>query len=178
MSTRSGRDPTSEVRSPAPAQLLALYHAHATEVYRYLSRLTGGDQERTEDLTQSVFERAAAALAQRDDELGPGWLMTTARYAFMHDLRHDRRERRRLECVGSWRADAAADDSERRLMMRSLMQSLTDVQRAALVFRYHDDLPVRQVAALLDRTVEATESLLVRARDQMRDVIKEVDDGA
>lgn len=37
-------------------------------------------------------------------------------------------------------------------------------QRAALVFRYVDDLPVREVAALLDRSVAATESLLALGR--------------
>ena len=40
--------------------------------------------------------------------------------------------------------------------------------RAALTLRYLDDLPVAEVAAVLDRTVHATEALLVRARAAFR----------
>ena len=38
------------------------------------------------------------------------------------------------------------------------------MHRTALTLRYLDGLPVPEVAALLDRTVHATEALLVRAR--------------
>ena len=40
--------------------------------------------------------------------------------------------------------------------------------RAALTLRYLDDLPVPEVAALLGRTLHATEALLVRARAAFR----------
>ncbi|MDQ6911220.1 MAG: RNA polymerase subunit sigma-24, partial [Actinomycetota bacterium] len=40
--------------------------------------------------------------------------------------------------------------------------------RAALTLRYLDDLPVPRVAALLDRSVHATEAMLVRARAAFR----------
>jgi RNA polymerase sigma-70 factor (ECF subfamily) len=46
-------------------------------------------------------------------------------------------------------------------------------QRAALVFRYIDDLPVSDVAALLDRSAVATESLLARARRELARYIEE-----
>ena len=44
-----------------------------------------------------------------------------------------------------------------------LLGQLTHDQRAALIFRYIDDLAVRDVAELLGRSVSATESLLARA---------------
>ena len=40
--------------------------------------------------------------------------------------------------------------------------------RAALTLRYLDGLPVAEVAEHLDRTVHATEALLVRARHAFR----------
>jgi RNA polymerase sigma-70 factor (ECF subfamily) len=39
-----------------------------------------------------------------------------------------------------------------------------------LTLRYVDDLAVREVAALLDRTEHAIEALLVRARRRFREV--------
>jgi DNA-directed RNA polymerase specialized sigma24 family protein len=45
--------------------------------------------------------------------------------------------------------------------------------RAALTLRYLDGLPVPEVARHLDRTVHATEALLVRARAAFRRIYEE-----
>jgi RNA polymerase sigma-70 factor, ECF subfamily len=49
-----------------------------------------------------------------------------------------------------------------------VLDGLAAQHRAVLTLRYLDDLPASQVAALLDRTVHATEALLVRARAAFR----------
>ena len=46
--------------------------------------------------------------------------------------------------------------------------ALAPQHRLALTLRYLDDLPVADVAAALDRTLHATEALLVRARSAFR----------
>ena len=165
--------------------VLAMYRAHVTEVYRYVSRLTAGDRSRTEDLTQAVFERVARTLAGGGAIPTPpiAWLLTVARNEFLQTIRHDRREHRRLERVTSWpTATDDADDADeavaRRLALRQAMAELSDEQRAALVFRDQDDLPVRAVAELLGRSIEATESLLVRAKRRARDAVQEAGHGA
>ena len=45
-----------------------------------------------------------------------------------------------------------------------MLAGLGPHHRLALTLRYLDGLPVPEVAQLLDRTVHATEALLVRAR--------------
>jgi RNA polymerase sigma-70 factor, ECF subfamily len=52
------------------------------------------------------------------------------------------------------------------------MKNLSDVERAALVLRYIDDMPVAAVATALGRSLEATESLLARARRHLRIELK------
>ena len=54
------------------------------------------------------------------------------------------------------------------LRAHQVLDGLSPQHRAALTLRYVDDLPVPQVAALLQRTVHATEALLVRARAAFR----------
>ena len=49
-----------------------------------------------------------------------------------------------------------------------LLRTVSDRQRAALVLRYVDDLSVAEVAESLGLTVHATESLLARARGELR----------
>lgn len=155
------------------AAAVAFFRAHVRDVHRYVSRLTGGDRERTEDLVQEVFVRLARAQAAgRPVASHPGWLLTTARHVFLHDDRHARREHRRLTLVGGWRPSGAAGADAQLVAdavpVRDAVARLADHERAALVFRYVDDLPVAEVAALLGRSVEATESLLVRARRRLR----------
>lgn len=166
----------------ASVDVLAMYRAHVAEVYRYLSRLTAGDRSRTEDLTQAVFERTARTLAGGGAIPTPpiAWLLTVARNEFLQTIRHDVREHRRLVRVTSWprATDDAAEAVARRLVLRQAMAELSDEQRAALVFRYQDDLPVREVAELLGRSIEATESLLTRAKRRARDAVQEAGHGA
>ena len=57
---------------------------------------------------------------------------------------------------------AAADDLLARLA------ALPPLQRAALVLRYGDDLPVGEVARIVGKSVHATESLLARGRSALR----------
>ena len=76
---------------------------------------------------------------------------------------------------GLQRAHATAEDSADPwdaeldlLRAREVLAALGPHHRAALTLRYLDDLPVPEVAALLGRTLHATEALLVRARAAFR----------
>src|SRR5439155_18687595 len=60
--------------------------------------------------------------------------------------------------------DAHLDEA----MAADVLCQLGDHHRAALTLRYVDGLPVAEVAELLDRTLHATEALLVRARAAYR----------
>ncbi len=55
-----------------------------------------------------------------------------------------------------------------RIRAREVLDRLGAHHRAALTLRYLDGLPVPEVARHLDRTVHATEALLVRARAAFR----------
>jgi RNA polymerase sigma-70 factor (ECF subfamily) len=50
----------------------------------------------------------------------------------------------------------------------AILVRLNPSQRAALLLRYYDGLPVAEVAAMMGRSMTATESLLARARAAFR----------
>ena len=50
------------------------------------------------------------------------------------------------------------------------------MERLALALRYVDDLPVAVVAEHIGRSVRATESILVRARQRLRDQLERMSD--
>ncbi len=60
-----------------------------------------------------------------------------------------------------------------RIRAREVLGRLGPHHRAALTLRYLDGLPVPEVASHLDRTVHATEALLVRARAAFRAIYEE-----
>lgn len=146
------------------AGVLACYDAAFADVYRYAARLAG-DRAAAEDLTQETFVRLVrAARSGSVTSIGLGWLITTARRLFLDGVRASGREERRLRLV-------AADpprDAQPSPTDQGLLAGLSDRERAALVFRYVDDLSVPEVAALLGASVRATESLLQRAKRRAR----------
>jgi RNA polymerase sigma-70 factor, ECF subfamily len=157
------------------ASVLAFYADHVDAVYRYASRLTGGDEARTQDIVQEVFVALATAVRTgRLTTASAGWLTTCTRNIFLRQLRHDGRELARVVRIATRRAlpDIGPEQSVDDVWLRAAMQKLSDVERAALVLRYIDDLPVVAVAAALGRSPEATESLLARARRHLRIELK------
>ncbi len=149
------------------------------ELYRYLLRLTGGDRSTAEDLVQETC--LALVRAVQDDsraELSVGWMIVVGRRRFLDRLRSARREAARMERVGVTAESVEPDWSliEGGVALECL-GALPAAQRAALVFRYVDDLSTAEVAELLDRSVSATESLLARGRRELARIVEEAGHG-
>ncbi len=161
------------------AQLLALYDRGLPQVYGYaLSRC--GDQQLAEDVTAEAFLAAVDGVnSGRTEHLTVGWLIAVTRNKLVDHWRRREREERKLSLVaGDDEGDAALDDPWDEALdarvARDVLAGLGPHHRTALVLRYVDDLPVPEVAELLDRTVHATEALLVRARAAFRRAYAEV----
>ena len=58
----------------------------------------------------------------------------------------------------------------------SALRQLPDIERTALVLRYLDDLSVREVAAMLGRSVDGTDALIRRAKERFRAIYPEAFD--
>ena len=154
-----------------PEQFREWYDASLPSVYRYLLSRCGHDVELAEELTQQTYERAirhAAGFEGRSDPIT--WLCAIGRNRLVDHYRSATRRRRHAESdraepvrPGSeWHASETRDAVEQALSL------LAPDQRLVLIFRYLDDLPVRDVARVMSRSESATESLLSRARDAFR----------
>jgi RNA polymerase sigma-70 factor (ECF subfamily) len=152
--------------SPVSA-LLQLYDHALPQVYGYLVRRCDSTAT-AEDLTADTF-LAAATTAERGGEVNIAWLIGTARHKLVDHWRRAGRQRVALEELWE-QADPPADSNDPvdSLHVRDTLARLTPHHRAALVLRYLDGLPVAEVALLLERSVHATESLLVRAKAAYR----------
>jgi RNA polymerase sigma-70 factor (ECF subfamily) len=159
------------------------YDTVAPRVYAYLYGRCGFDVDLAEELTQQTFLQA---VRHRDSYDGRAesltWLIAIARSRFAdHFRRLEREGRRHLNLVreidpreidaDAWRA---TDD---RAAIQAAMRGLTPAQRLALVLRYVDGLPVREVAQALGRSEKAAETLITRARLAFRTQYEDRDRG-
>jgi RNA polymerase sigma-70 factor (ECF subfamily) len=156
----------------ADAGLLALYDRALPQVYGYL-RARCDSPTTAEDLSAETFLAAVDAVRRADPPpVDVPWLIGVARHKLVDHWRRRARETRNLHAVADDTVDALDpwDAELDALRARSVLAGLGPHHRAVLTLRYLDDLPVAEVAVLLDRTVHATEALLVRARAAFRRV--------
>ncbi|HVT68167.1 MAG TPA: sigma-70 family RNA polymerase sigma factor [Trebonia sp.] len=159
-----------QVRPDPALGLLELYDDALPHVYGYLlSRC--GDADLAEDLTAEAFLAAVKAV-RKPGAAGPSvsWLIGVARHKLADHWRQVEREQRRLRLLegDAGDFDDPWDTALDRIRAREVLGRLGPHHRAALTLRYLDGLPVPEVARHLDRTVHATEALLVRARAAFR----------
>ena len=149
---------------------MELYDVALPHVYGYLLARCG-QAGLAEDLTSETFLAAADAVRRPDPPtLSVPWIVGVARHKLVDHWRRQARDERRLRALvddtpppeDPW--DVQLD----LVRARETLSRLGPHHRAALTLRYVDDLPVPRVAELLERTVHATEALLVRARAAFR----------
>lgn len=158
------------------------FFLHASgDLHRYVSRLTGGDQQLTEDLVQETFIALLRHHREGDDEvLHVGWLKTTARHRLIDHARSRGREQARIErYLAGERVEEPPSDTGQVSAehARWMLAQLPVHERVALALHTVEGMSVAEVAEALDRSVEATTSLLARARRRLRGLALESVDG-
>lgn len=146
--------------------LLSFYDAAFNDVYRSAARLTWGDRSAAEDLVQEAFVRLVRSVRSGHvTTVGIGWMITTVRRIHIDKVRSEDRERHRLRVVDP---PPAAPGPTSSTEVASMLDGLNERERTAVILRYVDDLSVTDVADLMGDSVRATESLLQRAKQKVR----------
>jgi RNA polymerase sigma-70 factor, ECF subfamily len=155
-----------------PDRFRAFYADALPRVYGYFYHRLGADPALAEDLTQDTFLTAVAELRRGTSVVAPvPWILGVARHKL---LDHLRRQRRAGWTLLSWEDTvddaliAPEDDEVAREQAIAALAVVPSPQREALVLRYLDGFSVPEVAATLNRSISATESLLTRGRVAFR----------
>ena len=151
--------------------LRTLYERHAEAVHAFARGMAGPDA--AQDILQDTFFRAARAMDQyRNRAKFSTWLLKIARNAAWD---HGRRLKRRVRDVERESPSPAApgpDEAmalgERQAAVRRAVLALPDDQRAAITLCNLQELPLREVAEILDWRIEKLKSVLFRARRRLR----------
>ena len=147
--------------------LLELYERSLGDVYGYLARRCP-NATTAEDLTAETFLAAVRAVRAGNADVSIPWLIGTARHKLVDHWRREGRQREALDDLYGATEVVDNNDPIEALHVHTVLSQLPPHHRAALTLRYLDGLPVEQVAAHLERSVHATESLLIRAKASYR----------
>src|SRR5690242_11538342 len=149
-----------------------LYRSHAAEIFRYAFAMLGNRAD-AEDVTQATFVNAMRAIERHGEPHTPSnWLITIA-----HNIvrqRYRRLQSRPTEVELESEIEAAElDEGDTSIgdLVRAL-QRIPPNQREALVMRELEGRPYREIAAMLDLSLSAVETLIFRAR---RSLAEELD---
>jgi RNA polymerase sigma-70 factor (ECF subfamily) len=150
--------------------------------------LTLGDRNEVEDLTQEVFIRAYRSLGRFDEKSNfYSWLYRIAVNLCIDEIR--RRKIRKLLSLDlmsepllerekkAKEKDSAASANlmkeERKQMVLQALEKLSPLYRSALVLREYENMGYEEIAETLGISVQAVKSRIFRARQEMRNLLKD-----
>ena len=157
------------------------YRRHLREIYGFLARLVGADRSAADDLFQETWVEALDGIDQYDPERGElrAWLFGIARrrVALYWRLRLAKQgvvESSDLEHAASNGAvlpDQAILQVEQAAAVQAALLVLSDDRRRVLTDKYVEGLSVEQISTRTGKSPKAVESLLSRARDELRSLL-------
>jgi RNA polymerase sigma-70 factor (ECF subfamily) len=142
-------------------------------------RQRGGAAD-AEDLLQDTFVRVYANLHRyRRRWLVATWIFTIARRVSINHHRRTRPQGDAQVLQGAVSAapgpvEAAVEEENRRYLWGMAAQMLSDEELTALWLHYVEDLPLREVAAVLGRSWVAVKTMLFRARRRLLPRLREL----
>jgi RNA polymerase sigma-70 factor (sigma-E family) len=149
----------------------AEYYATRAETMRGTAFLLCGDWHRAEDLVQAAFTKLYLAWnrVSRHEALD-GYVRRIIVRGYLDERR--RGWWHREQAAGTLPEAASADDgNDDRLVLLRALARLPRRQRAVLVLRYWEDMPITEVALALDCPTGTVKSLASRGLQALRDLV-------
>jgi RNA polymerase sigma-70 factor, ECF subfamily len=167
-----------------------LYREEGDRVLRFVYRRVGRSLEDAEEITQDTFLSAIKLAPTFDGSCSiTGWLYSIARIRITDHFRRQGRDKRvpvkMLQpldeaadkeiadlCSGSASFEQVLDRIDAARLVDELLAGLNEEEREALLLRYVEQLSVREMATIMQRSEKGVEGLLTRAKNKPRALIE------
>ena len=156
----------------------AFFDEHYPEVFRFVASATGASGADVEDLVQDTLLRAWRNRAQfRAEASLLTWVLGIARNVVRLRFRTLETRDRALRALAALETEVLPpdllEDADLRRRVRRALDELGAAHAEALVRRYCDGWSVRRIAEEAGESEKAVESRLHRAREALREKLKE-----
>jgi RNA polymerase sigma-70 factor (ECF subfamily) len=184
--TNTSEDLMCRVKNGDNHAFETLVYRHQQPVLNFIFRFMGGLAE-AEDLTQEVFLRVwKSAGTYQPDAKFTTWLYRIATNACINKQRsmhirkwfamsqsHGQKQKSEDTLIPAESTEIKTPedlliDSEQSLHLLNALNDLPTSQRLAIVFKIYDGLSYHEIAKIMDRSVSAVDSLLIRAKKKLR----------
>lgn len=163
------------------AAFAELVNRHIGMVYAVCRRRLHNGHD-AEDATQAVFIiLAAKARRLRRGTVLAGWLYRTADFvaakAHRRSVNRSKHESRAAAAAKTSETGSVAADLSRSAALDTALKRLSEAERHAVVLRFLEDRPLRDVASELRVTEEAARKRVGRAVERLREMMKHAGGG-
>ncbi len=157
-----------------------LMQRHLARTVRLATRILGSTGA-AEDVAQEAFIRVWKHAGNWQDPKQAGARFTTWLYRIVLNLCIDEKRKNRFTDIDALperadetpNAEAGMESREKSGRVLAALAELPERQRAAFVLCFYEDYSNKDAADMLGISVKAIESLLVRARKQLRDLLQD-----
>ena len=154
-----------------------IYDRYIEKIYRFIF-FKVNSQEIAQDLTSETFLKTWETYKNGNQEIEniQAYLYKTARNLVI-DFYREKGKVQIVSADNAFIADPAPNLEEKARLssdieqIRQVLTNLKDDYQNVIIWHYLDDLPISEVAKLLDRSEEATRVLLHRALNSLRQKI-------
>jgi RNA polymerase sigma-70 factor, ECF subfamily len=158
------------------SEFAKIYDANIEKIYRFVF-LRVDSKETAQDLTSETFVKCWASFKTAPDNIkNPrAFLYKTAKNLVID---HYRKQGRNQTAIADFAdieiADPKADFGQQAILasdmetVRKALGSMNEDYQNAIIWRYLEDMPIKEVSHLLERSEEATRVLLHRAMKDLR----------
>jgi RNA polymerase sigma-70 factor (ECF subfamily) len=151
-----------------------LVEAYNVSVYNLCYRMLG-DHFEAEDASQETFMRAYKALKTYDTKRPfSTWILSIAAHYCIDQMRKKRLNITNFEVDDyqklpdpSPNPEVVLADSEQKMRIRTLLKSLSEIDRAAVIMFYWYEFSYEEIANALNLSISAVKSRLHRARTKL-----------
>lgn len=161
------------VEQGSEAAFRELVQRHLPLVFGVARRVTG-DAALAEEIAQAVFVLLArkASVLRREVVLA-GWLFRTTRFVASRTLRAEQRRRHREQEATVMQLASDPDPLWAHLapQLDEALASLRESDRRAVILRFFEQRPLRDVGAVLGLSEEAAKKRVARALDKLRAIL-------
>jgi RNA polymerase sigma-70 factor (sigma-E family) len=152
----------------------AEYYGTRAELMRGTAYLLCGDWHRAEDLVQTAFTKLYLAWGRVSrHEVLDAYVRRIIVHSYLDQRRRGWWHRERVAETVPDRPDPVERSEDRLVLLRAL-DRLPRRQRAVLVLRYWEDLPIAEVAALLECAPGTVKSQASRGLQTMRTLVPDL----
>ena len=166
----------SVFRDEREQKFISVYHSYVYEIYQYVFLRTGMSKALAEDITQDIFMDVYRGLSGfKGLSSERTWIFKIARNKLNDFYRKQYSPKYEVVEIDDNMAEYLDDPSQdiqefmiktfEREKVRDCLNGLPEQYRIALVLKYIDEKTVKEIAAIVDKSPKAIESILQRAKN-------------